>query len=113
MGRGRRRAPRAGLSRYHITGNAVKKISALAAPVAIPKQQGLTRQQALGRLGGKCAGSIGENKFAVEVAADGRSRCQLRTCKEPLKIGELRCARGVPSCCGVFTSSIRLVSISP
>ena len=100
-----------GLSRYHTTGNAFRKISALAAPVAIPKQQGLTRQQALGRLGGKCAGSIGENKFAVEVAADGRSRCQLRTCKEPLKIGELRCDLGVPSCCGVFTSSIRLVSI--
>ncbi|CAH0367603.1 unnamed protein product, partial [Pelagomonas calceolata] len=78
-------------------GNAFRKISALAAPVAIPKQQGLTRQQALGRLGGKCAGSIGENKFAVEVAADGRSRCQLRTCKVPLKIGELRLGKRPPS----------------
>ena len=91
--------PRAAPSRCHTTGNAFRKISALAAPVAIPKQQGLTRQQALGRLGGKCAGSIGENKFAVEVAADGRSRCQLRTCKEPLKIGELRCDLGVPRRC--------------
>ena len=41
---------------------------------AIPNNKGLTRQQALGRLGGKCAGPDGENKFAVEVAADGRSR---------------------------------------
>ena len=48
-------------------------------------------------MGGKCAGSIGENKFAVEVAADGRSRCQLRTCKVPLKIGELRLGKRPPS----------------
>lgn len=78
-------------------GTAFTKITALAAPVAIPKQQGLTRQQALGRLGGKCAGSIGANKFAVEVAADGRSRCQLRSCKQPLKIGELRLGKRPPS----------------
>ena len=50
----------------------------------------LARQRQLGSLGGKCAGSVGENKFLVEVAVDGRARCQLRTCKEPLKIGELR-----------------------
>ena len=90
-------APRRAAKRVSAAGNAFKKISALAAPVAIPKQQGLTRQQALGRLGGKCAGSIGENKFAVEVAADGRSRCQLRTCKVPLKIGELRLGKRPPS----------------
>ena len=50
----------------------------------------LARQRQLGSLGGKCAGSVGENKFLVQLAVDGRARCQLRTCKEPLQIGELR-----------------------
>ena len=57
----------------------------------------LARQRQLGSLGGKCAGSVGENKFLVEVAVDGRARCQLRTCKEPLKIGELRLGKRPPS----------------
>ena len=57
----------------------------------------LTPQQRFGSLGGKCAGSVGENKFLVEVAVDGRARCQLRTCKEPLKIGELRLGKRPPS----------------
>ena len=57
----------------------------------------LARQRQLGSLGGKCAGSVGENKFLVEVAADGRARCQLRTCKEPLKVGELRLGKRPPS----------------
>ena len=57
----------------------------------------LTPQQRFGSLGGKCAGSVGENKFLVEVAVDGRARCQLRTCKEPLKVGELRLGKRPPS----------------
>jgi len=57
----------------------------------------LARQRQLGSLGGKCAGSVGENKFLVEVAVDGRARCQLRTCKEPLRIGELRLGKRPPS----------------
>ena len=68
----------------------------------------LARQRQLGSLGGKCAGSVGENKFLVEVAVDGRARCQLRTCKEPLKIGELRLGKRPPSrpvwkSCSFFT----------
>ena len=39
----------------------------------------LARQRQLGSLGGKCAGSVGENKFLVQLAVDGRARCQLRT----------------------------------
>ena len=70
------------------------RITSLAPP---PKAQGTLRQQALGRLGGTCAGFLGSNKFAVEAAADGRSRCQLRTCKLPLKIGELRLGKKPPS----------------
>ena len=57
----------------------------------------LARQRQLGSLGGKCAGSVGENKFLVQLAVDGRARCQLRTCKEPLKIGELRLGKRPPS----------------
>ena len=70
------------------------RISSLAPP---PKEQGTSRQQALGRLGGTCAGLLGSNKFAVEVAADGRARCQLRGCKIPLKISELRLGKKPPS----------------
>ena len=70
------------------------RITSLAPP---PKAQGTARQQALGRLGGTCAGFLGSNKFAVEVATDGRSRCQLRSCKIPLKIGELRLGKRPPS----------------
>ena len=61
----------------------------------------LARQRQLGSLGGKCAGSVGENKFLVEVAVDGRARCQLRTCKEPLKIGELRLGEAAAVATGV------------
>ena len=31
----------------------------------------LARQRQLGSLGGKCAGSVGENKFLVQLAVDG------------------------------------------
>ena len=73
-------------------------------PPAVPPKSGplkpeafLARQRQLGSLGGKCAGSVGENKFLVQLAVDGRARCQLRTCKEPLKIGELRLGKRPPS----------------
>ena len=70
------------------------RITSLAPP---PKAQGTSRQQALGRIGGTCAGFLGSNKFVVEVATDGRSRCQLRSCKIPLKVGELRLGKKPPS----------------
>ena len=68
-----------------------------APPPPAPAPADLTPQQRFGSLGGKCAGSVGENKFLVEVAVDGRARCQLRTCKEPLKVGELRLGKRPPS----------------
>ena len=46
------------------------KITSLAPP---PKAQGTSRQQALGRIGGTCAGFLGSNKFVVEVATDERA----------------------------------------
>ena len=57
----------------------------------------LARQRQLGSLGGKCSGSVGENRFLVQLAVDGRARCQLRTCKEPLQVGELRLGKRPPS----------------
>ena len=56
----------------------------------MPKAQGQSRQQALGALGGTVSGNIGDNKFLVERARDGRSVCQLRTCKRQILEGELR-----------------------
>ena len=70
------------------------RITSLVPP---PEAQGTSRQQALGRIGGTCAGFLGSNKFVVEVATDGRSRCQLRSCKIPLRVGELRLGKKPPS----------------
>ena len=35
-------------------------------------------QEELGRIGGRCAGRIGANRFVAGVARDARSRCQYR-----------------------------------
>jgi len=54
-------------------------------------------QQGLGRIGGKLAGHIGENRFVVGAADDGRSKCQSILCREYLRPGEPRIGKRPPS----------------
>ena len=62
----------------------------------------LARQRQLGSLGGKCAGSVGENKFLVQLAVDGRARCPLLGRAPAPKVivdppaPRLMCERGLP-----------------
>ena len=64
---------------------------------AVTEAQQLLRRQELGRLGGRLAGNVGENRFRVGRAPDNRSVCQLRTCKQPILKGELRLGKQPPS----------------
>ncbi|KAK7248662.1 hypothetical protein SO694_00040066 [Aureococcus anophagefferens] len=54
-------------------------------------------QQGLGRIGGKLAGHIGENRFVVGAADDGRSKRQSILCREYLRPGEPRIGKRPPS----------------
>ena len=55
-------------------------------------------QEELGRIGGMCAGRIGENKFCAGVVKDTRSRCQYRHCRcRPLTPGMPRIGKKPPS----------------
>ena len=54
-------------------------------------------QQGLGRIGGKLAGHIGENKYVVGAADDGRSKCQSILCRAYLRPGEPRIGKKPPS----------------
>ena len=54
-------------------------------------------QQGLGRIGGKLAGHIGENKYVAGSAEDGRSKCQSILCRAYLAPGEPRIGKRAPS----------------
>ena len=55
-------------------------------------------QQGLGRIGGKLAGHIGENRYVAGLAEDGRSKCQSILCRAYLAPGEPRIGKRAPSC---------------
>ena len=54
-------------------------------------------QQSLGRVGGKLAGHIGENRYVAGLAEDGRSKCQSILCRAYLAPGEPRIGKRAPS----------------
>ena len=54
-------------------------------------------QQGLGRIGGKLAGHIGENRYVAGLAEDGRSKCQSILCRAYLAPGEPRIGKRAPS----------------
>ena len=55
-------------------------------------------QEQLGRIGGRCAGRIGDNKFVVGYVKDTRSRCQYGKCADRmLEEGTLRVGKRPPS----------------
>ncbi|KAH8088638.1 N-acylsphingosine amidohydrolase [Aureococcus anophagefferens] len=54
-------------------------------------------QEGLGRIGGKLAGHIGENRYIVSYATDNRSKCQSVECRQYLRCGETRIGKQPPS----------------
>ncbi|KAH8071649.1 N-acylsphingosine amidohydrolase [Aureococcus anophagefferens] len=55
-------------------------------------------QEELGRIGGRCAGRIGENRYVAGVVKDSRSRCQFRCCaRRCLVPGDSRLGKRPPS----------------
>ncbi|KAK7239856.1 hypothetical protein SO694_00029399 [Aureococcus anophagefferens] len=59
---------------------------------------GQLTQEELGRIGGRCAGRIGENRYVAGVVKDSRSRCQFRGCaRRCLVPGDSRLGKRPPS----------------
>ena len=54
-------------------------------------------QKELGRIGGRLAGHVGDNKYVAEITRDGRSKCTYKDCRQPLIKGEYRLGKRPPS----------------
>ena len=54
-------------------------------------------QKELGRIGGRLAGHVGDNRYVAEITRDGRSKCTYKDCRQPLIKGEYRLGKRPPS----------------
>ena len=54
-------------------------------------------QKELGRIAGRLAGHVGDNRYVAEITRDGRSKCTYKDCRQPLIKGEYRLGKRPPS----------------
>jgi hypothetical protein len=54
-------------------------------------------QEGLGRIGGRLAGHVGDNRYVADITRDGRSKCQAKGCRKQLVKGEYRLGKRPPS----------------